>query len=375
MIDLRKMIQVNMPQVGKEEIQMVSKVLKSHVLTGRFGGGPMVRQFEKDFANFAKAKHAIAVATGTAALHMSLWAAKVKAGDEVILPSFTFVATAEVVALVGAKPVFVDIEPCTYNIDPEKIEAAITNKTKALIAVDLYGLSAEMERIRKIAAIHNLTLIEDAAQAHGASYTGKPPGYFADMACWSFYASKNMTTGEGGMVTTNNDEYTGVLCAMRSHGETEEYVSTMLGHNYRMPEIEAAIGLAQLRKLPVFIEKRRRNAASLTKELKGTRGLVLPSEPKGYRHGWYLYTTRIQEGDAKARNKIVEDLNKKGVGAAIYYHTPIHLMQYYQQFGRHLLPNTEKIAQQVFSLPIHPSVTLKEISYIAESVKQTLEDV
>jgi dTDP-4-amino-4,6-dideoxygalactose transaminase len=162
---------------------------------------------------------------------------------------------------------------------------------------------------------------------------------------------------------------------MRSHGETEEYVSTMLGHNYRMPEIEAAIGLAQLRKLPAFIEKRRRNAASLTNELKGTKGLFLPSEPKGYEHSWYLYTVRIQEGEAKARNEIIEDLKKKDIAAAIYYHSPIHLMPYYQQFGRYRLPNTEKIAQQVFSLPVHPGVTLKEISYIAESVKQELRGI
>ena len=337
-----------MPQIGREEIQMVSKVMKSHILTGRLGSGPMVRQFETDFAQFVKSRHAIAVDTGTAALHMALWAAKVKTGDEVILPSFTFVATAEAVALVGARPVFADIELCTFDIDPEKIEAAITDKTKAIVAVDLYGLSAEMEKIKEIATTHNLILIEDAAQAHGASYKGKAPGYFADIACWSFYASKNMTTGEGGMITTNDRAYNDVLCAMRSHGETEEYISTMLGHNYRMPEIEAAIGLAQLKKLPVFIEKRTRNAAALTKELKGTRGLFLPSEPKGYKHSWYLFTVRIQEDDAKVRNKIVEDLKKKGVAAAIYYHTPIHLMPYYQQFGRYLLPNTEKIAQQVF---------------------------
>lgn len=363
-----------MPQIGREEIQIVSKVMKSRVLTGRFGSGPMVRQFETNFAKFVKAKHAIAVDTGTAALHMSLWAAKVKREDEVILPSFTFVATAETVAIVGAKPVFVDIELGTYNVDPEKVEEAITDKTKAVIAVDLYGLSAEMEKIKKITAKHNLTLIEDAAQAHGASYKGKPPGYFADMTCWSFYASKNMTTGEGGMITTNSDEYTDVLCAMRSHGEKKEYFSTMLGHNYRMPEIEAAIGLVQLKKLPAFIEKRTRNAASLTKELKRTKGLVLPIEPEDYKHSWYLYTIRIQEVDAKVRDKIVENLRNNGVGAAIYYHTPIHLMPYYQQFGKHFLPNTERVAQQVISLPIHPGVTLKEIRYEAKSVKENIEN-
>jgi len=364
-----------MPQIGREEIQMVSKVLKSRVLTGRLGSGPMAKQFEKGFAKFVKAKHAIAVNNGTAALHMSLWTAKVKTGDEVILPSFTFISTAEVVALLGAKPVFVDINPQTYNIAPKKIEAAITDKTKAIIAVDLYGLSAEMDRINEVAKKHNLTLIEDAAQAHGASYKGKPPGYFADMVCWSFYASKNMTTGEGGMITTNNNEHADLLRAVRSHGETEEYVSTMLGQNYRMPEIEAAIGIAQLKKLPTFIEKRRRNAELFTEKLNKIRQLVLPTEPKGYRHSWYLYTVRIRKGDAKVRDKIVEDLRKKGVGATVYYHTPIHLMPYYQQFGKYHLPNTEKIAQQVFSLPVHPGVTKKEIDYIAKSVKQVIKAI
>jgi len=372
---LRKMIPVNMPMTGKEELQMIAKVLRSGVLTGRFGAGPMVEQFEKNFAGFAKARHAVAVNSGTAALHLALWAAKVKVGDEVILPSFTFIATAEAVVLAGARPVFVDIDLCTYNIDSGRIEAAITDKTKALIAVDLYGLSAQMDVIREIADKHGLVSIEDAAQAHGASYKGKPPGQFADMACWSFYASKNMTTGEGGMITTDRSEYASLLRAMRSHGETEEYVASTLGHNYRMPEIEAAIGIAQLKKLPSFVEKRRRNAELLTKGLKGTRGLYLPNEPKGCKHGWYLYTARIQRGDAKVRDGIVEGLRKRSVGAAVYYHTPIHQMPYYKQFGSRRLPNTEKMAQQVFSLPVHPSVTERDAEYISESVKQVLLNI
>jgi len=370
---LRKMIQVNLPQIGKEEIQMVSKVLKSRVLTGRLGSGPMAKKFEDDFAKFAKAKHAVAVNSGTAALHLALWVAGIKTSDEVIVPSFTFIASAESIALTGARPVFVDINPQTYTVDPEKIEAAITEKTKAVMPVDLYGLSAETDKIKEIAEKHDLIIIEDAAQAHGAFYKGKPPGTFAHMACWSFYASKNMTTGEGGMITTDNDEYAEDLCAVRSHGETEEYVSTMLGHNYRMPEIEAAIGIAQLRKLPTFIQKRRRNAEMLTEKLRETRQLVLPTEPKGCKHSWYLYTVRVREGNAKIRNKIVEELRKRDVGATVYYHTPIHLMPYYKQFMRNQLPNTEKVAGQVFSLPVHPGVTTKEVSYVVNSVKQVLK--
>ena len=202
-----KMIPVNLPLIDDEEIEAVSRVLRSGILTGRVQSGPWVKRLEEGFAEFVKAKYAFAVNSGTAALHLALMAAGVGLGDEVIVPSFSFIATAEVVALVGAKPVFVDINPLTYNIEPEEIEKKMTKKTKAIIPVDLYGLPANMQPIREIADNHGLVIVEDAAQAHGAMYLGQPAGSFADIACWSFYASKNMTTGEGGMVTTNKEEY------------------------------------------------------------------------------------------------------------------------------------------------------------------------
>jgi len=370
---MRKIISVNIPLIGQEEIRAVTKVLKSGMLTGRFGSGPMAKQFESNFARFFRAKHAVAVNSGTGALHMALWAAGVKAGDEVILPSFTFIATAEVVALIGAKPVFVDIKPNTYNIDPDKLEVAITSNTKAIIPVDLYGLPAQMDKIRKITDKHNLILVEDAAQAHGASYRGKSPGYFADMACWSFYASKNITTGEGGMVTTSNDKFAEKLRLIRSHGEREEYKASTLGHNYRMPEIEAAMGIMQLKKLPMFVEKRRKNAEALTRRLRDVKQLIPPTEPRGCRSSWYLYTARIRKGGSKDRDRIVDDLRKKGVGATVYYHTPIHQMPYYKRFGDYHLPNTEKMAQQVFSLPVHPKVSAENIEYIACTVETAMK--
>jgi len=365
---LRKMIPINAPQIDEREIEMVTKVLKSGFLTSRVGSSSMVASFEQGYARFVEAKHAVAVNSGTAALHMTLSAAGIMPSDEVILPSFTFVATAEAVALCGAKPVCVDINSQTYNIDPEKFRKAISDKTKAVIPVDLYGLSADMQTISKIAKEHNLAVIEDAAQAHGASYRGKPPGYFADMACWSFYASKNMTTGEGGMITTNNDEYAEALRCMRTHGEKGEYISYMLGHNYRMPEIAAAMGLAQLEKLPAFLEKRRRNAQRLTEKLSLVKRLTLPMEPRGYKHSWYLYTVRLQGSDRAERDKAVEELRKRGVGATVYYGTPIHLMPYYRQFAQYSLPEAEKASEQVFSLPVHPGVTLQKINYIADSL-------
>jgi len=362
------LISINAPQIDENEIKAVVNVLKSGALTHGTGAGPMVTEFEKSFADFAKTKHAVAVNTGTAALHASLAVAGIKAGDEVIVPSFTFVATAEVVVMLGAKPVFVDIDPNTYNIDPRLIEKVVTKKTKAVIPVDLYGLCADVPQIRKIADKHNLVVIEDAAQAHGAICGGKPPGAFADAACWSFYASKNMTTGEGGMVTTNNDEFAEKLRWLRSHGEKVKYESLMLGYNYHMPEIAAAIGVSQIKKLPKFIAKRRRNAKKITEKLGKSKELRLPTEPKGFKSGWYLYTVRLQGARKEKRDKLVAELKKSGIGAEIYYVHPIHLMAYYSKFGKYKLPETEKASKQVFSLPVHPGVTPKQLDFIADTV-------
>jgi perosamine synthetase len=288
------LIPINRPQIGEEEVEAVVKVLRSGFLTQGLGAGPMVTQFEKSFAKFANVEHAIAVNTGTAALHSAVAASGMKQGDEVILPSFTFVATAEAVIMAGGKPVFTDIDPETYNISPIEIEKAITTKTKAIVPVDLYGLPADIKPIREIAVKHGLTLVEDAAQAHGATYAGKPVGVFADVACWSLYASKNMTTGEGGVITTGNDEMAEAMRLMRTHGEKAKYASLLLGYNYRMSEIQAAIGLVQLKKLPAFVAKRRENARRLTRILAKTEKLQLPHEPKGREHSWYLYTVRLK---------------------------------------------------------------------------------
>lgn len=368
-----RMIPINAPQIGKEEINAVVKVLKSGGLTHGIGAGPIVTEFEKSFADFVKAKHGIAVNTGTAALHSALAMAGVKAHDEVILPSFTFVATAEVVAFVGAKPVFVDIDPTTYDISTRVIEKAITKRTRAIVPVDLYGLPADMKPIREIADKHGLRIIEDAAQAHGASYNGKPPGTYADAACWSFYGSKNMTTGEGGMITTNDPEIAEKARYMRSHGEKVKYESLMLGHNYHMPEMEAAIGIAQLKKLPRFVAKRRANARKLTRILQKTKKLELPVEPKGFRSSWYMYTVRLKNTTRQKRDRFVEKLRQNGIGALVCYVNPIHTMPYYRKFGKYRLPVTEKASAQVFSLPVHPGVTPKQIEFIGQTTVRLLD--
>jgi len=333
----------------------------------------MVTEFEKTYAEFAGVKHAIAVNTGTAALHMAIVAAGVKAGDEVILPSFTFVATAEAVVMAGGKPVFADIDPETYNIAPAAVEKAVTRKTKAIVPVDLYGLPADIKPIREIAAEHGLAVVEDAAQAHGATYDGKPAGAFADAACWSLYASKNITTGEGGAVTTNSDEMADTLHMLRTHGEKAKYSSQMLGYNYRMTEIQAAIGSVQLGKLPAFAAKRRENARRLSGLLAETERLQLPHEPKGRGHSWYLYTVRLENAAESERNKIAAELKSKGISAEVYYANPVHLMPYYRDsFGRRELPETEKAAKQVFSLPVHPGVTEEQVDYIGKTLLQLL---
>jgi dTDP-4-amino-4,6-dideoxygalactose transaminase len=280
------MIPINKPEIGEEEVQAVVKVMRSGYLTSGLGAGPEVTKFEAAFAKFAGAKHAIAVNTGTAALHAALAAVGVQAGDEVILPSFTFVATAEAVVLAGGRPVFTDIDPGTYNLSPEAIENNYTKHTKAIVPVDLYGFPADMKPIREIAEKHDLAVVEDAAQAAGLSYKGKPPGAFADAACWSLYASKNITTGEGGIVTTNSDKVAEITRMVRTHGEKAKYASEMLGNNYRMSEIQAAIGSVQLQKLPDFVARRRANALKLTEILSESQRLCLPSEPENGKHSW-----------------------------------------------------------------------------------------
>jgi perosamine synthetase len=275
--------------------------------------------------------------------------------------------------LAGGKPVFTDIDAETYNLSPSAAEKSITKKTKAILPVDLYGFSADMKTIREIAEKHELALVEDAAQAHGATYAGKPAGSFADAACWSLYASKNITAGEGGVITTNNDQIAETLRMIRTHGEKAKYASLILGYNYRMSEIQAAIGNVQLEKLPSFLAKRRQNAQQLTKILEKNSRLILPCESKDRQHCWYLYTARLKDGTESERNKIVDELRKKGVGAEVYYFNPVHQMPFYREnFGSAKLPETDKASKQVFSLPIHPGVTAEQVDYIGKTLLSLL---
>lgn len=362
------MIPINQPKIGEEEIKAVIEVMKTGMLTSGLGAGPKVTEFERNYRKFAETKHAIAVNTGTAALHAALLAAGIKSGDEVILPSFTFVATAEAVVLAGGIPVFADIDPITYTLSPKAVKNAITKKTKAIIPVDLYGLPADTKQIRETINDQEIKIIEDCAQSHGATYNDKPAGKYADMACWSLYAAKNIGTGEGGMITTDDGELAEKAKMVRTHGEKTKYNSLMIGTNYRMTEIQAAIGIMQLNRLSEFFEKRARNAQRLTKMLEGENRLTLPPKLSDRTHSWYLYTARINGITETARNNLIIQMHEKGIGAEAYYPIPVHQMPYYREtFGATNLPETEKSAGQVISLPIHPGVTDSQIEFIAKT--------
>jgi perosamine synthetase len=371
------MIPVNIPLLGAEEKAAVMKVLDSGMLTHKAGKGPMVSEFEKKFSNYVKVKNAVAMSSGTAALHASLLALDIKAGDEVIVPSFTFVATASMVLHVGAKPVFVDIDPEIYTMDPQEVKKAITPRTKAIVPVHLFGHPADLDPLKEIAHEKNLFLIEDACQAHGAVYKGHQVGSIGDLACFSFYPSKNMTTGEGGMLTTNNDALAETVRMIINHGEKEAYQTVRLGHNFRMPEIAAAIGTIQIEKLPKFVEQRRKNVQQLIPIIKSNPYLSLPIVKDWAVHSWYLFTIRILQDHAPiTRTTFIKKMNDAGIGTSVYYESPLHLIPYYKKlynFKIGYLPKTEKAAQEVLSLPVHPGVTSEQIAFIGQKVNEFLQ--
>jgi len=370
-------IPINRPLLDEEEIAEVAKLLRQGTLTSSPPeGGPNVRLFEEEFASFVGVRSAVAVNSGTAALYLSLLAIGVGPGDEVLVPSLTFVATANAVLLTGAKPVFVDVDPRTYTMDPSDLERKISERAKAVIPVHLYGLMADMDSITSIAEKRGMAVIEDAAQAHGSEMRGRRAGSLGVAGCFSFYPSKVMTTGEGGMITTNDVELAEALRSLRTHGQEwvdGELVVTRLGGNFRMPEVEAAIGRVQLRKLPKFLELRRRNAKLMTELLHGLKGVDPPFEPEGYRHNWYLYTVKFE--DPSLRDRVKDYLNRKGIEATIYYKTPVHLMPLYRRLlntGEGLLPVTEELSRRLLSLPVHHGMSEEDVQRVAEAVEEAM---
>ncbi len=352
------MIPISKPQFGEEELALVREVLESGIVAQ----GPKVAQLEEEFAALCGTKYAVAVSSGTTALHLALLAHGIGPGDEVITSPFTFIASANSVLFTGATPRFVDIRKDTYNLDPDQLESAITPRTKAIMPVHLYGLMADMDPIMEIAERHGLAVIEDAAQAHGATYKGRKAGSFGT-GCFSLYATKNMTSAEGGMVTTNDPEIAERVKLLRAHGSKVRYYHDILGYNFRLTDLHAAIGLAQLKKLEQFNAARQRNAEFLNAHL---QNVVVPCVPEGQTHVWHQYTIRLEHTD---RDAAIEKLKAKGVGSAVFYPVPVYRQKVYLDRGYDLsLPATEEVTKQVLSLPVHPALTSADLETIVEAV-------
>ena len=354
------MIPIAKPQLDENEIQAVTDVLRS----GMIAEGQRVAEFEESFAEYTGTKHAVAVNSGTAALHAALLAEGIGKGDEVITSSFSFIATANSILFTGAKPVFADIKADTFNLDPHLIEEKITPATRAIMPVHLYGYPAEMDAIKDIAEDRGLIIIEDACQAHGATYKGKRVGSFGTGA-FSFYPTKNMTTSEGGIITTDNEEVAAKARMIRAHGSKQRYLHEILGYNLRMTDISAAIGLAQLKKLPGYTERRQHNARLLNEKLSDIEGIQCPILKDNCSHSFHQYTIRTHN-----RDELSDYLRTKGIGSGIYYPIPIHRQPFYKEIGYNdSLLVTEKASREVLSLPVHPGVTGEDIDTIANAIR------
>ncbi len=356
------MIPIAKPLLGADEVRAVSDT----IMSGIIAEGPRVADFEQAFADYIGVEHAIAVNSGTAALHAALLAHGIGDGDEVITTPFTFIATSNSVLFTGAKPIFADIEDDTFNINPDAIMEKITSKTKAILPVHLYGHPAEMNAIMEVAEDHNLAVIEDACQAHGAVYDGEKVGSFGT-GTFSFYPTKNMTTSEGGMITTNDQNIADRARMIRSHGSRQRYVHEMLGYNFRMTDISASIGLVQLNKIGEFTRQRQSNAEYLSRGLKRVDRVTVPIVRHNCEHVFHQYTIRAQDRDG-----LVETLSENGVGTGVYYPIPTHKQPFYQELGYNdSLPESEGAGDEVVSLPVHPSVTQDELDHIIGVIKGT----
>ena len=356
------------PIIGDEEREAVDRVLRS----GMIAQGPEVAAFEQEFgAHFAQGRATVAVNSGTSGQHLGLLAAGVGAGDEVIVPSFTFAATGNSVALTGATPVFADIEPKTFSLDPASVRAAITPRTKGIMPVHLYGHPFLVDEIEAIAKEHGLAIYEDAAQAHGASWNGRPVGTIGDFAMFSLYPTKNMTSGEGGMVTCATDELARGVRLLRNQGMETQYANEVIGFNARMTDVHAAIGRVQLTKVDGWTAQRQANAAALNAGLAELAGVTTPYVAEGAVHVYHQYTIRV---DAAERDRLRDALkDEHNIGSGVYYPIPNHRLPSLAHFAPGLdLPETERAAREVLSLPVHPSLGDGDVDRIVAAVTAVL---
>lgn len=375
----KRNIQISQPVTGEEEWQAVKEPLMSGWLTS----GPKVKEFEKLFAERHQVKHTIAVTSATTALHLSMVALDVGPGDEVIAPAFTWVSTANVVLHCGATVVFADIDTSTFNIDPEDLKKRITDKTKAIIPVHLFGLCADMDAIKKAAG--DIPLVEDGACAAGAAYKGVPAGGLGTIGCFSFHPRKSVTTGEGGMLTTNDDEIAEKLGMLRNHGASiseeqrhhgpKPYILpdfNLVGYNYRMTDLQGAVGIVQFKKLDSFIEERQKWADFYKKELSGIPWLQLPEYPDSYKHGWQAYVTLVDEERAPlSRNDLMEKLQQAGISTRPGTHA-VHMLNYYREkFGiaPEDYPNARIANDYSMAIPLHNQMVEEDYEYIVEILK------
>ncbi len=367
-------IPMSAPDLDENDYQAVLEVLKS----GRLALGPKAEEFEKLMAEYIGVKNSIAVSSGTAGLHILVRALGIGEGDEVLVPSFTFCASVNVILYERAKPIFVDIEPETYNIDPEDLERKITKKTKAIMVVDVFGHPAEWDEILRIAEKYNLKVIDDSCEALGAEYKGRKIGQFGDCACFAFYPNKQITTGEGGIIVTNNDEIAKMARSLRNQGREDMgawLYHERLGYNYRMDEMSAALGVSQLKKIESFLQKREKVANMYTEKLKNYSWVKTPVVKPYVRMSWFVYVITLEEG--LDRDKVIEEMEKRGVPARGYF-SPIHLQPYIKKMlgtKEGDLPITENISKRTLALPFHNNLKEEEIEKVVSVLREVIEEV
>ncbi len=355
--------------LSDDEIKAAEEVLRS----GMLRQGKKVEEFERMFAEKVGARFAIAVSSGTAALHIA-YLATLERGAEVLVPAFTHISTASMVCFTGCKLVFCDIDPRTFTIDVEDVKEKITSKTFAIVPVHLFGNACDVDELVEIAEDHKLKIIWDAAQAHGTEYKERDVGSFDDMVCYSFYPTKNITTCEGGMITTNDAELNRKCRLLREHGQERKYYHTMLGLNYRMTDVEAAIGIEQLKKLDTFVERRIRNAEFLTRHLSKIGGIETPYVKSHVKHTYNQYSILVDsEKLGMSRDELAAALRERGIGTAIHYPTPLHLQPVFKEMlgtKEGDFPVSEEISKKILALPVHPYLSLEELCKVVRTVAE-----
>ena len=371
-VDSVKHVPMSAPDITEEDVQAVAEVVRS----GRLALGPKTEEFERLIAEYVGVKHAVAVSSGTTALHLLVRTLGIGPGDEVLVPSFTFVSSVNVILYEGATPVFVDIEPDTYNLDPEDLERKVTPRTKAIMVVDVFGHPAEWDEISRIAEKHGLKVIDDSCEAIGAEYKGKKLGQFGDAAAFAFYPNKQMTTGEGGVIVTESDEIARLCRSLRNQGRGEMGVwleHERLGYNYRMTEMSAALGVSQIRRIEELLAKRERIANAYTERLSGLDRVRVPIVRPYVRMSWFVYVVTLAEG--MRRDPVMKALAEEGIPTRGYF-SPIHLQPYIRKrlgTKEGMLPVTESVARRTIALPFHGNMTEAEVDMVVEALKRCVE--